>query len=75
MTRILKELPCGCLVGDQGLMPCSYEEEDMTDLHKRCMQLFYKENKSVEEVKEIIERENCNLEDFVELNPDDYDFT
>ena len=55
-------------------MPCCYEEEDMTDIHKRCMQLFYKENKSVEEVEEIIERENCNLEDFVELNPDDYEF-
>ena len=46
----------------------------MTDIHKRCMQLFYKENKSVEEVKEIIERENCNLEDFVDLDPDDYEF-
>ena len=60
-------------LGDEGLMPCSYEE-DMIDLHKRCIQLFYKENKSVEEVKEIIERENCNLEDFVELDPDDYEF-
>lgn len=74
MTRILEELPCGCLVGDEGMMPCSYEEEDMTDLHKRCMHLFYRENKSVEEVREIIERENCNLEDFVELDPDDYEF-
>ena len=74
MSRVLEELPCGCLVGDEGLMPCSYEEEDMTDLHKRCMQLFYKEGKTVEEINEIIKRENCNIEDFVELNPDDYEF-
>ena len=31
-------------------------------------------NKSVEEVREIIERENCDIEDFVELDPDDYEF-
>ena len=74
MSRILEELPCGCLVGDKGLMPCCYEEKDATDLHKRCMQLFYRENKSVEEIIEIIKKENCNLEDFVELKPDDYEF-
>lgn len=60
MSRILEELPCGCLVGDEGLMPCCYEEEDATDLYKRCMQLFYKEGKTVEEIKAIIESEKSN---------------
>lgn len=73
MTRILYELPCGCYVGEEGIMPCCYEPEDETDLHKRCMELYYNKNCTAREVCEIIERESSNLEDYEELDPNDFE--
>lgn len=59
--RIYEELPCGCLVSKDGggaLIPCCYPEigQKESELHKLCMKLYFKENKSVEEIKEIVKR-------------------
>jgi len=73
MTRILEELPCGCLIGEEGIIPCCYDPEDKTDLHKRCIQLYFREYHTVKEVCEIIERETSKLEDYEELDPNDFE--
>jgi len=56
--RIYEELPCGCLVSreDQAMIPCCYPEvgQRPSKLHLRCMELFFKEGKSVEEIKQIV---------------------
>ena len=46
--RIYNELPCGCLVSEGGggaLIPCCYPEigQIETELHKKCMKLYFKE--------------------------------
>ena len=59
MGRIYEELPCGCLVsedGGGGLLPCCYPEagQKETPLHKECMRLYFKENKTLKEIRNII---------------------
>ena len=54
--RIFEELPCGCLVSEDGggaLSPCCYPEvgQEESELHKKCMRLYFDEHKSVEEIK------------------------
>ncbi len=44
--RIYTELPCGCLVsedGGGGLIPCCYPEigDEPSELHKKCMKDYY----------------------------------
>ena len=53
--RVYDELPCGCLVsedGGGGLIPCCYPEvgQQEPEAHKKCMQLYFREQKSVEEI-------------------------
>ena len=47
MTRTYRELPCGCLVsedGGGGLIPCYYPEigQRETDLHNICMDKYFR---------------------------------
>ena len=42
--RFYKELLCGCMVsedGGGGLIPCCYEPEDETQLHRLCLETYY----------------------------------
>ena len=57
--RVYKRLPCGCLIstdGGGGLIPCCYPEvgDKESKLHKRCMRLYFKEGKTVEEIWQIV---------------------
>ena len=61
MGRIYEELPCGCLVSEDGggaLIPCCYPEigQEESELHKKCMKLYFEEHKSVEEIKETLKK-------------------
>ena len=62
MVRLYKKLPCGCLVSPEtnSLIPCSYPEAGLeeTKLHFRCMELYFGQHKSVEEIWEIIRKES-----------------
>jgi hypothetical protein len=63
LVRIFEELLCGCLVSEDGggaLIPCCYPEvgQEESELHKRCMDLYYNQHKSVEEIKKIIEEKS-----------------
>jgi hypothetical protein len=45
MGRTYEALPCGCLVSEDsggGLIPCCYEPEDVTEIHKKCMELYFR---------------------------------
>jgi hypothetical protein len=47
--RIYTELPCGCLVsedGGGGLIPCCYPEigQKPSELHKQCMKDYFKKS-------------------------------
>ena len=60
--RIYEELPCGCLVskdGGGGLMPCCYSGlgQEETEIHKKCMKLYFEEHKTVDEIKELLKDE------------------
>ena len=60
--RRYEELPCGCLIsedGGGGLIPCSYPEigQKITKLHKKCMDLYFRQHKSVFDIWEIIIKE------------------
>ena len=57
--RIYEELPCGCLVSEDGggaLIPCCYPEvgQEETELHKQCMELYFEDKKTIQEIQEII---------------------
>lgn len=56
--RIFEELPCGCLVstdGGGGLSPCCYPQigQIETELHKKCMRLYFEEHKTVQQIIHI----------------------
>lgn len=58
--RIYTELPCGCLVSEDGggaLIPCCYPEVggEESELHKICMELYFEKHKSVEEIQNFVE--------------------
>lgn len=57
--RIYQELPCGCLVskdGGGGLIPCCYPEigQKEPELHIKCMELYFRKHKTVQEIKELL---------------------
>ena len=57
--RIYEELPCGCLVsndGGGGMLRCCYPEigQEETEIHKKCMKLYFEEHKTVDEIKEML---------------------
>ena len=61
--RRYEELPCGCLISEDeggGLIPCCYPEigQKITKLHKKCMDLYFRQHKSVFEIWRIINKEN-----------------
>ena len=65
MGRIFKELPCGCLISEDSdgggggvLIPCCYPEigQIESELHKKCMELYFKKHNSVEEIKKLLKK-------------------
>jgi len=63
--RIFDELPCGCLISEDGggaLSPCCYPEvgQEETELHKECMRLYFKEHKTVEEIQKLLGAKESN---------------
>ena len=72
MSRIFEELPCGCLVSDDGgggLMECFNTKGK--EIHEKCMKL-YREGKSVSEIWKIVGNDS-KLSDYLELDPDNFE--
>lgn len=65
--RIYEQLPCGCYVsndGGGGLIPCCYPQVGQieTELHKKCMKLYFEENKTAKEIEDIWNKDKGETE-------------
>ena len=69
---IFEKLPCGCIIDSDRIIPCCYKDEDENSIHKKCMQLYFEESKTVAEIWNIIGHGD-DLNDYLELDPDNFE--